>query len=327
MNKLLPIAAIALAAVAVSCSNDDDDNGLKNPSKDAITFSRPFLANSINQRAAATNANFSEFKVWGFVNQPDSYVFNGDKVSLSGGAWTVNRTEYWYLGHNYYFTGVAPIDESVTFTPISSVPADGIYAGGGTISFDNRIAEGDEDLVYAFAGPIRHNETTDISPVALTFNHLLSQVSFQFKNEVSQATVLEIQMLNLKATPASGTIDMNSAEKTWATNGTFDINDIDADATFAFAKNVTSEPVYIIPASAQYEITFNVIVRNGSQIMATYPHTVTLPAVNFEKGNSYRFTATLNSANLNPANPLQPITFTVESVDDWVAQDEPIVGK
>ena len=312
MKKIFPIAAIALSAMAAGCSSDND-NGPKDPTRDAISFANPYVANSINQREVATKANVTEFKVWGFVNQPDSYVFSDNTVTKKGNEWTVDRLEYWYLNQKYYFTGLAPIDESVTFTPLDA-----------------------KDLIYAFTNPaITHTSLENIQPVGMTFNHMLSQVTFQFKNEVSKATILEIDNLTLKATPSEGSIDMASAEKAWTVKESdvpFDIVGIDTENTkttgskqFAETELAGSEPVFIIPASAEYTITFNVIVRNGSQIMDTYTHTVSLPPVEFEKGNSYRFTATLNPQNLNPEHELEPIKFTVETVNDWIQNpDKPI---
>ncbi len=337
MKKIFPIAAIALSAMAAGCSSDND-NGPKDPTRDAISFANPYVANSINQREVATKANVTEFKVWGFVNQPDSYVFSDNTVTKTGNEWTVDRLEYWYLNQKYYFTGLAPIDESVTFTPLdaSAIATDGTYTGGGTINFNNRVAEGEEDLIYAFTNPaITHTSLENIQPVGMTFNHMLSQVTFQFKNEVSKATILEIGNLTLKTTPSEGSIDMASAEKAWTVKEgdvPFDIVDIDTENTkttgskqFAETELAGSEPVFIIPASAEYTITFNVIVRNGSQIMDTYTHTVSLPPVEFEKGNSYRFTATLNPQNLNPEHELEPIKFTVETVNNWIQNpDMPI---
>ena len=119
MKKIFPIAAIALSAMAAGCSSDND-NGPKDPTRDAISFANPYVANSINQREVATKANVTEFKVWGFVNQPDSYVFSDNTVTKKGNEWTVDRLEYWYLNQKYYFTGLAPIDESVTFTPLDA---------------------------------------------------------------------------------------------------------------------------------------------------------------------------------------------------------------
>ena len=68
----------------------------------------------------------------------------------------------------------------------------------------------------------------------MTFNHMLSQVTFQFKNEVSKATILEIDNLTLKATPSEGSIDMASAEKAWTVKESdvpFDIVGIDTENT------------------------------------------------------------------------------------------------
>lgn len=330
MKKILPIAMLALAAVAVSCSSDDD-NGLKNPTKDAITFSRPYVVNSVRDRAASNEIDFEEFYVWGFVNNPDSYIFSKNKVTNTGGNWSVDKTEYWYLDQHYYFSAVAPTSDDITFNPVSEADPNGQYAGGGEIRFNNQTNNGQTDLVYAF----KEENPTDlnaITKVGLTFNHLLSRVMFTFKNDVSQATSLVIKNLKLIGAYSTGAIDMNSTEPAWNPTGVFDIAVTTTDDKFSDKASITSESRYIIPTTEAYAIEFTVDVYNGQQKVATYEHTganaVTLPEVPFKKGNSYNFSATFTSENLNPEGALKPIEFTVSDVNNWTDKNEdtPIPG-
>lgn len=319
MKKILPIAMLAFAAVAVSCSNDDD-NGLKNPTKEAITFSRPYVVNSVKDRAASTKIDFDEFYVWGFVNKPDSYIFSKERVYKSDSEWKIDKVEYWYLGQHYYFSAVAPTSDDITFNPVSVADPNGQYAGGGEIQFNNETNNGQTDLVYTFKEE-NPTELNAITKVGLTFNHLLSRVMFTFKNEVSQSTSLVIKDLKLIGAYANGTINMNTAQPTWNPTGVFDITGIKADKKFANDSSTTSESRYIIPTTEAYAIAFSVEVYNGQQLVVTYHHNgdnaVTLPEVTFEKGNSYNFTATLTSKNLNPDGELEPIKFNVIGVDGW----------
>lgn len=318
MKKILPIAMLALAATAVSCSNDND-NGLKNPTKDAISFSRPYVINSVKEKTGSSNIDFNSFYVWGFVNSPDSYIFDKNTVELNGENWVVDKTEYWYLGQKYYFTAIAPIQDNITFTKVTAPASDSTYVGGGTIAFDN---DGHTDLVYAFQA-VRHDAEGSITKVGLTFQHLLSRVMFSFKNEVSDATKLVIKDLTLMGTNKSGEINMNSATKSWVPTGTFDISGIETDGKISRDSVKTSQSRYIIPTNEKqaYQISFNVDVYNGTQLVKTYEFTdeyaVTLPAVKFDMGNSYNFSATFNHQNLNPEGALKPIEFTVNSVNNW----------
>ncbi|MCM1355947.1 MAG: fimbrillin family protein [Staphylococcus sp.] len=317
MKKIFPMAVLALAAIgAVSCSSDDDEKGLKDPTKDAISFNRPYVVNSVKDRAASANIDFDSFYVWGFVNYPDSYIFDKNKVTKNGSEWVVDKTEYWYTGQKYYFSAIAPVSEDIIFNPVTEA-ADN-YTGGGTIQFDNSVNNGRTDLVYAFSGPISHETTSSITKVGLTFNHLLSRVMFTFTNNVSQATSLVIKNLTLQGVYANGIIDLNGTNTEWQPTGTLDITDIKADTKIANTEKVISESRLVIPTTENYAISFTVEVYNGKQLVAEYDHNVSLPEVTFEKGNSYNFNATFTSQNLNPETTLEPIKFTVDQVNSWV---------
>lgn len=341
MKSIYPLAVLALATVFTACSDDNDDSPVKGNTDTAIAFSNPFINNSILQRAATptTNANLEGFRVWGFVTDPSSVVFDNARVTRNGNSnsWNISQTEYWYIGQNYWFTAISTGEvedhEDFTFHPITAPSPTADYAGGGSIVFDNRQAEGEEDLIYAFSGTIRHNDASNITPVPLTFRHLLSQVSFQFNNQMTERTNLEIKSLNLMDVVANGTIDLTQGEENalWApVSGTFTITDIDADDYPAtFGKGLISEPSYIIPTSTEtsYKISFTVNVKNDNNLMASYSHTISLPVTTFEKGHSYKFIATLTPQNVNPGAQLTPIEFTVESVNDWQPDTEiPVAG-
>lgn len=335
MKITLPISLLAIAAMAVTttgCSSDGNDEP-RVADKEAISFANPFINNSVRQKAATTLDNLDEFRVWGFVNEPTSLIFDGNKVVKGSSGWTVDRTEYWYPNNNYYFTGIAPASPTVVeFTPATTAVAAGEqYYGGGTIAFNNKSASGRDDLVYAFQSMRTPAQLGVMQPVQMTFSHLLSQISFAFKNEVSKATVLEIQNLRVNGVMAQGAIDMTQANPSWTPAefeglyGVMDISGIKADGTFGINATKESDPVFIIPENAGYNMQFNIVVRNGSQVMATYFHDLKLPTVNFARGNSYRFVTTLTGENINPDAALQPITFTVESVSDWIqTPDQPV---
>lgn len=316
MKKILPIAMIALAAMAVSCSNDDD-NGLKNPTKDAISFSRPYVINSVKEKTGSTNIDFNSFYVWGFVNSPDSYIFDKNPVTLNGGNWVVNKNEYWYAGQEYYFSAIAPTSANIIFDKVTA-NADS-YLGGGSIQFDNTVNPGKTDLVYAFSDKITAKDNGN-TPVPLTFRHLLSRVMFTFTNNVSQSTSLVIKNLNLVGLYSKGTIDMNSSDAVWAPSDTdteLTIPDIKADSVFTHNNSTISDSRFIIPGTDTFNVSFDVEVYNGTQKVATYSHTVTITAFNFEMGNSYNFKTTFTGDNLNPAGALEPIKFTVTEVEAW----------
>lgn len=326
MKKILPIAMLAFAAVAVSCSNDDD-NGLKNPTKEAISFAKPYVQNSVLGRTQS-NIDFDSFKVWGFVKNPDSYIFNGaDVTSQDKISWTVTQTEYWYPDQKYYFSAVAPGKDisiapdntkAISFTPLQP-QRENTYEGGGTIEFNNSTAKGQVDLVYAW----KTEDTSKGIPTAvdLAFSHLLSRVRFSFINDVSDATKLIISELGFTGSYETGSIDLTGPVKdaVWQPSDVdFTISNIDiTNEKFARRDTVASKYTCIIPAQDALSLSFKVTVYNGETQVKEYNHTVEIPSVDFMKGNSYNFTATLTSKNLNPDGELEPIKFNVIGVDGW----------
>lgn len=337
MKIIYPLALVALTAAFAGCSSDDNDNPyVKGDTDVKIAFANPFINNSVKERASVptTAQTLDEFRVWGFVVDPSSVVFDGNKVERSGASWTVDRTEYWYTGQNYWFSAVAPYDnKTYEFAPVTT-PSESGYKGGGTLTFHNDRAEGETDLVYAFNGPISHPEgTTTFEPVGLTFNHLLSQVSFKFVNNVSASTTLTVRNLQITNAPSSGLIDLNrdGGSMAWeiTPGSTFAISDIDTEGRFGYSapnNSIESEYAYLIPSGTtiQYQVAFDVDVFNGNNKMATYAHTINLPATtDFSMGQSYRFTATFTGDNLAPGG-LNPIEFTVDKVTDWNMTDSDI---
>lgn len=333
MKSIYPLAMVALTAALAGCSSDDNDNPyVKGDTDVKIAFSNPFINNSVKERTATptSNENLNEFRVWGFVVDPSSVVFDGNKVERAGDIWNVDRTEYWYAGQNYWFSAIAPYDnKTYSFEPVTT-PAE-TYYGGGTLTFHNDRANGETDLVYAFSGPIMHPDgATEFEPVALTFNHMLSQLSFRFINSVSESTTLEVSNLRITNVPSSGVIDLNQngTNRLWTidTDNSFVLSGIDTEGRFGYSSpgnSIESEQVYIIPSNTavKYQVAFDIDVYNGNNRMATYSHTIELPAeTEFAIGQSYRFTATFTGENVAPGG-LKPIEFTVDKVNDWTMAD------
>lgn len=337
MKSIYPLAMLALAASFSSCSSDDNDNPyIKGDTDKAISFSNPFIDNSVSQRTKAeptTAENLEGFKVWGFVQNPASVVFDGAEVRRNGSGWNISEVEYWYLGQPYWFTAISTKEienpEHYQFFPTTTISSTGEYAGGGELVYDNRSAEGEEDLVYAFSGRVQHDVLESIKPVPLTFNHLLSQVTFEFGNDMTQRTTLEIENLNFIGGAISGNIELTQGleNSVWVpSNEKLTISNISTD-DIAYNKATISEPSYIIPTNneREYQIQFTVVVKNGGNEMARYPHLITLPRTDFVMGHSYKFRAVLSPENINPDQQLKPIEFTVDQVNTWQPDKEVII--
>ena len=338
MKCIYPLAILALATTFSGCSDDKDHPYVKGDTDSAITFSNPFINNSVKQRAASatTKENLEGFRVWGFVKDPSSVVFDGATVERNGDSWKINETEYWYLGQPYWFTAISTgeikTQEFYVFTPLQSgtqPSGDAGYLGGGSIFYNNSNAEGEKDLIYAFSNKVQYDTPESITQVPLTFNHLLSQVTFEFSNKMTQRTTLDIEGLTLLGAANSGNIDLSAGLESaqWVpSNEKFSIADISTEK-FPYNKATISEPSYIIPTdnSHEYQIQFTAVVYNGNNEMARYPHLITLPKTTFLKGNSYKFVATLTPQNIYRAQQLKPIEFTVVDVKDWQPNEGIIV--
>lgn len=302
MKKLL-FAALALAAVA--CSKSEV---VEQPSPLAIGFDSPFIENSTKATDLTTgeNGTLQDFGVYGYVEAVGGIIFNNEKVSKNGSAWTYANTQYWVAGKPYYFTAIAPASQGDKYTPT------GVNAG--TINFDNTSA--DIDLLYAhtsvaaITGPI----TAQPDPVKFSFNHILSRVKFSFKNEMV-AENAKITISNVAITDAykTGTATItDGALASWTpADPTNTVSFAGIDNAIEINTEGETDHMYFIPANETYTLTFTVALTQGTVAIATKTHTVTIPAVNMQAGFSYDFKAVLNEANV--VDQLFPITFTAEA--------------
>lgn len=302
MKKTL-LALFAFAAVA--CSKSEV---IEQTKPLAIGFDSPFIENSTKATDLTTgeNGTLQDFGVYGYVEAVGGIVFNNEKVSKTGSAWTYANTQYWVAGKTYYFTAIAPASQGGKYTPTE--------VNAGTINFDNTSAE--IDLLYAhtpvaaITGPI----TAQPDAVKFSFNHILSRVKFSFENKMV-AENATITISNVKVTDAYKTgvaTITNGALASWAPaepTNTVSFAGI-ADA-IEINKEGETDHMYFIPANKTYTLTFTVALTQGTVAIATKTHTVTIPAVDMKPGFSYDFKAALNEANV--VDQLFPITFTAEA--------------
>lgn len=336
MKHFVYLGLITLAAASTACINDDDQNYKPGEREDRINFGNAFVNNSVSQREAMTIENLKEFNVWGFVETPESYVFDGTRVYFAGNDWRYEGIEYWYPGKQYWFTAVAPLGEDSGWylTKLTTPDSNKSYRGGGTVNFSNITAEGESDLIYAFAGPQSYDGEGTPAKVSFTFNHLLSQLRAEFTNRMTSTTTLKIEDVRFVNSPSTGSIDMTQENPVWelgagndyySANTTLYADMIDSgDSNIAFGKTGASEGVFVIPteSSHTYQLGFTVLVFNGVTQLARYEHVVNLPATAFKMGRSYNLKAVITPENVNPDQQLQPIEFTVDQVNAWENDDD-----
>lgn len=313
MKKLF---VIVLAAIGmVSCMNTDEVIEVKGG--DAIAFADVMLDNAVRAAVdpSTTFETIQGFNVWGFMDDVNGVVFEGDEVTRSGEAWTYSPTQYWAPSHTYYFAALSPIGGQWTLNT-----ANGGTLGAGIVNFVNN--DGSEDLLYAKAIVTTEADINkQPGAVKLQFQHLLSKVKFTFKSEFpSERQTIKVKEIKMTAAKA-GSIDLAVADYTkgWVLTDaqeTYSFGDLENTLTINDADGWESaQERLLIPAGEDYvyTITFTVELYNGQNLAQTFNETTELTGKALEMGTAYNFVATLSPANLG----IYPIQFTV-GVDSWV---------
>lgn len=309
-------------------SYDEPDGGTRE--KRVIEFAKPFVNRATRAETADPSVPFSEFRVYGFVHRPDSYIFDGELVRRqSDGKWLCDRAEYWYPDQTYYFSGIAPADsKGMQFTPAKK--GNGTMSGGGTITYDIGPAGGKEDLLYSF----EMLRTPDVIPeympaVQLEFDHVLSKVEFVFYNDlISPRYFINVNWIQIDGAYRSGAINMEIPEAKWTPT--------DSATTYVGVGSVpyihtdrpsTSAPVYILPV---YRKDMGIMLKTqvfeakedfgneGFEITPEETLTAAFPKIDLKPGRTYKLICHLRPDNVegDDGQPLRPISFTVE-VSKW----------
>ena len=344
MKKLF-VCALA-ASMFTACSQDET---ISQQSPMQISFDGAFVNKASRANKAedwtTTTDKLTGFDVWGYMDDQTGRIFgdgdNGENVTGSKGNFTYVNEQYWYAGHTYHFSALAPMDsEDATVTP----PATGesVY-GLSKVNFDNKA--GDVDLLYATYErniPAGADLSQYAGKVDFTFYHLLSKVKFSFKNTYTNPNIhFEVYDIQMTA-PKVGNINLNNDD--WAKNSKWELVGTDK-TTLAFGTTddiaqgkeqecATERLTIPATASQEYLVTFKVDLYNGDVKVneKPYNHDITLTGVDFEIGKAYDLYAELNANNIidpndpeNPDSNSYPIVFDVQEVDEWdQATDEKV---
>lgn len=326
MKNLLFIGLAATAMLA-GCSNDETVE-MAQPA--AISFSNAFVNNGTRSIVdpSFTKETLGSFAVYGFTQ--NGQIFDGTTVSSAdqGATWTYSPPQYWVAGNTYTFGAIAPASTTVTGEAV----VDGKVAM--TVSFTN---DGKVDLLHAAPLAITADANFAANPTAvgMTFNHQLAKVKFSFANEVGEGYNVKVTNVNITNAKESGTLTIG-ADNVWSAQAGTLILDF-GDATAADA--TTDEAVAIanageaesyneqlmIPTGSDvtYTVTFTAELLQGDVPVGSFYHTVTIKNVELKLGYCYDFKATLTHENIvDPENPLKPIEFTVNEIEDWIETDK-----
>lgn len=328
MKKIFLIGLTA-AAMLASCSNDET---VEMAQQKAIGFSNAFVNNGTRSVVdpSFTTTSLNDFAVYGFTQ--NGQIFNGEKVSKGGAAWSYDNVQYWVPGNTYTFGAIAP--HSAANVSDVKLP-EGATKVEMKVAFTNTDAN-QVDLLHAEPAQITDVTATYTTPVSMTFNHQLSKVKFSFQNSVGAG--YNVKVSNVKITDAyeKGTLTVGATENTWSNQtdkalvlnfGNVVADGATADEAAVIANAATLESYnekLMIPmvSSATYTVTFTVELFKDNVPLGTYNHTVQIKNVEFKLGYCYDFKATLTHENIvDPENPLKPIEFKVDGITDWNQTD------
>lgn len=323
MKKIFLIGLTA-AAMLASCSNDET---VEMAQQKAISFSNAFVNNGTRSVVdpSFTTSTLKDFAVYGFTQK--GQIFNGEKVSKGGTAWSYDNVQYWVPGNTYTFGAIAPYSVAGNVSNVT-LPT-GATKVGMEVAFTNTDAD-QVDLLHAAPAQITGVTPTYTTPVSMTFNHQLSKVKFSFQNSVGEG--YNVKVSNVKITDAfkEGTLTVAAAGNTWGgqTNKNLELNfgNVVADAStteasvIAYAATLESyNEKLMIPmgSSAIYTVTFTAELFKDNVSLGIYNHRVEIKNVEFKLGYCYNFKASLTHKNITGPDELNPIEFTVASVKNW----------
>lgn len=323
MKKIFLIGLTA-AAMLASCSNDET---VEMAQQKAISFSNAFVNNGTRSIVdpSFTTTSLNDFAVYGFTQK--GQIFNGEKVSKGGTAWSYDNVQYWVPGNTYTFGAIAPYSVAGNVSKVT-LPT-GATKVGMEVAFTNTDAD-QVDLLHAAPTQITGVTPTYTTPVSMTFNHQLSKVKFSFANAVGEG--YNVKVSNVKITDAfkKGTLTVAAAGNTWGnqTDKTLELNfgNVVANASSTEASTIANAATLesyneklMIPmgSSAIYTVTFTAELYKGGVLLGTYNHTVEIKNVEFKLGYCYNFKASLTHKNITGPDELNPIKFNVTSVENW----------
>lgn len=263
--KYTAVALVGLLLSLVSC-NREETSATEYPVEydSPIEFSE--IAGWLDTKADDDQTSINSFKVWAMNGNNNVFGSKGDDVSTtdSGTTWTYSPVRYWQDG-TYNFYAVSP----------TSLATDGTQTSSGlTLSFGdgwNLLSNREYLLIAANTGESRSSQLQNgetPGPVELTFNHMLSQISFSARN-ADQTDGVELAVTSVKiygnsstAMSLSGTAGSNEVfNATWVLNT---------------SKTTQAAPFKTHPLSPAQTLTKD---KTESQETTTYSYTGICPKI------------------------------------------------
>lgn len=324
------LAAMAVTVSMASCSLEEV---MEQPEPQAIGFSsfvgKPTRAVTeiVNPNGSASGVQtpltkFYVFGRYGDKNGVDygNVVYENAEVTVNGSSFTnvgPADVQYWALNKDYKFAAYSDGN--------STIGSNISFGTDGNITITDYSA-GDKDLILATPGEVQTDATISApNVVPLTFNHLLSQVSFQFVGEGFPAGY-KIKIEGL-AFSVNNTATYTSSNNSWGELKTSASKGytVASGAAFAFDTKTTSDANFVIPQSYSSDITatFTATIydNHGSTVASKAFTTASLlanstPGIPAEWVKGYRYQYNIKITPSEMTN-MFPIKFTVTTVSDW----------
>ncbi len=286
--KSIIFAGVAAIAALCSCNKEESpvyvpDNviafGLKGLDiTKAVTESTASLlqTNGFNV-AAVTSANATLFNALASYDSDNLY-------------YKTAATYYWPTSGTMNFYACYPTTQAVTV-------ADGV----ATLAYTQ---EKTTDLIAAKVTEAAKSST----PVALTFNHVLSQVLLTAKGAVDDDLTYKVTAVTITS-PTTGTYKY--ADGTWTSGSTTAATSVLSTSTDVTATaSSIGDVISVIPGSVTVSVTYT--VYSDSIALATYTKAATT-SVTMGKKSTLNLTLPFDDAT--------PITFTV-TVSEWGTESQ-----
>ncbi len=330
MKKSLVLLTAVTALALTSCSNDEV---IDSQAPMAIGFDS--FVGKTTRATDASKTNMQYINVYGYIGDATpAKIFDGTQVKNGNNAWTYSPLQYWIAGKNYFFTAVgspvAQVNRKYSYTWVGDADLPRTtdnFHGTGTIAMDNAAANGNEDVVYAYATKTTPDAiTADPGKVDFEFHHALSRVKFTFRNAMESSSYsINVKDVSIVNAFSNGNMTLGVQSPEWTNQSgpatlKMDNNNFITKGPAALGNDVVSATKFIIPGTCTLKISFTVDLMVNGIVVATYNHTsqpLTAEDMAFVPGHSYNFVASLNPKNIDPDNQMFPIEFNVTSVDVW----------
>lgn len=328
MKKSFFVLGVAVAALA-SCTNEEV---VDMPQSRAIQFGTFVNHSTRSSVTETTEDNFNKFFVFGNYGE-DTWTPVYTNVAVNGGtvgdqtAWTPELTAYWQANQKYNFGAYSDGGNKLDDAKFD--------AGTQKLTFPNYTPNNSNDLIVAIPETVNSNEDPATNDkVGLSFQHMLSQVKFTFKNTDSPDYIMEISDIKVNAVKTcegSATYGASALTLAWnttaGTKAEYDFGKL-ADIAEDFDETTHSTTCFVIPQdNEKLEVSFTATFSDqagkikSSRFKGKLAYTGTTEGTKQKEwtpGFRYNYTVTINGSTVNPELKDQVIEFQVDAVKGWI---------